>query len=134
MEDITFEEVDYWEETCQILDWAETHVTSTLHICWAAQAGFYHYYGINKRQLPQKLFGIYAHKVSNRKVPLVRGFDDIFMAPHSRATDVRLSDVEAIPELEVMAVTEGGSLEIGRRIPGNGGRGQKEFCSGPSGI
>ena len=95
VEQMPFEEVDYWEETCKILDWAETHVTSTLHICWAAQAGFYHYYGINKRQLPQKLFGVYEHKVSNRKIPLVRGFDDIFLAPHSRHTETPSEAIHA---------------------------------------
>lgn len=103
VEDISFEEVDYWEETCQILDWAETHVTSTLHICWAAQAGFYHYYGINKRQLPQKLFGVYEHQVMNRKIPLVRGFDDIFLAPHSRHTETPSDAIHACPELTVLA-------------------------------
>ena len=103
VEDISFEEVDYWEETCQILDWAETHVTSTLLICWAAQAGFYHYYGINKRQLPQKLFGVYEHQVMNRKIPLVRGFDDIFLAPHSRHTETPPDAIHACPELTVLA-------------------------------
>ena len=103
VEDISFEEVDYWEETCEILDWAETHVTSTLHICWAAQAGLYHYYGINKRQLPQKLFGVYEHKVANRKIPLVRGFDDIFLAPHSRHTETPAADIHACKELTVLA-------------------------------
>lgn len=121
VEDITFEEVDYWEETCQILDWAETHVTSTLHICWAAQAGFYHYYGINKRQLSQKLFGVYAHKVSNRKVPLVRGFDDIFMAPHSRHTETPSEAIHACKDLTILAESEKAGVflamaEEGRKI------------------
>ena len=106
VEDITFEEVDYWQETCEILDWAETHVTSTLHICWAAQAGFYYYYGINKKQLPQKLFGIYEHKVANRKIPLVRGFDDIFMAPHSRHTETPSDQIHACKELTILAESE----------------------------
>ena len=106
VEDITFEEVDYWQETCEILDWAETHVTSTLHICWAAQAGFYYYYGINKKQLPQKLFGVYEHKVANRKVPLVRGFDDIFMAPHSRHTETPSDQIHACKELTILAESE----------------------------
>jgi homoserine O-succinyltransferase len=103
VEEIPFEAVDYWEELCEIMDWAETHVTSTFHICWAAQAGYYHYYGIPKNKLPEKLFGIYDHKVSNRKIPLVRGFDDIFPAPHSRHTQ---SDTEAIrncPALTILA-------------------------------
>lgn len=103
VEDIPFEAVDYWEETCEILDWAETHVTSTLHICWAAQAGFYHYYGIDKQKLPEKLFGIYEHKVANRKIPLVRGFDDIFLAPHSRHTATSAEAIHACKDLTVLA-------------------------------
>ncbi len=103
VEDIPFEEVDYWEEICEILDWAETHVTSTLHICWAAQAGLYHYYGINKKLLPQKLFGIYEHKVENRKIPLVRGFDDIFPAPQSRHTETPSELIHACKDLTVLA-------------------------------
>ena len=103
VEDIPFEEVDYWEEICEILDWAQTHVTSTLHICWAAQAGLYHYYGINKKLLPQKLFGIYEHKVRNRKIPLVRGFDDIFLAPQSRHTETPAELIHACKELMVLA-------------------------------
>lgn len=103
VEDISFEEVDYWEETREILDWAETHVTSTLYICWAAQAAFYHYYGINKAQLPHKLFGIYEHEVANRKIPLVRGFDDVFLAPHSRHTETPAADIHACEALTVLA-------------------------------
>ena len=103
VEDITFEEVDYWDEICEIMDWAEDHVTSTLHICWGAQAGFYHYYGINKKHLPQKLFGVYDHKVSNRKIPLVRGFDDIFLAPHSRHTETPAAEIRACEAITVLA-------------------------------
>lgn len=103
VEDISFEEVDYWEETCKIMDWAETHVTSTLHICWAAQAGYYHYYGINKAHLSEKLFGVYDHKVMNRKVPLVRGFDDIFLAPHSRHTETPAEAIHACKEITILA-------------------------------
>ena len=106
VEDITFEEVDYWEETCRILDWAEKNVTSTLHICWAAQAGYYHYYGINKKHLPQKLFGVYEHKVANRKIPLVRGFDDIFLAPHSRHTETPAEQIHACKDITVLAESE----------------------------
>lgn len=106
VEDISFEEVDYWQETCEILDWAESHVTSTLHICWAAQAGYYHYYGINKRKLSAKLFGVYEHKVANRKIPLVRGFDDIFLAPHSRHTETPAAAIHACSELTVLAESE----------------------------
>lgn len=125
VEDITFEEVDYWEEICEIMDWAEEHVTSTLHICWGAQAGFYHYYGINKRRLSEKLFGVYAHRVSNRKIPLVRGFDDIFLAPHSRHTETPAADIHACPELTVLAESEEAGVflaiaEGGKKIFVNG--------------
>ncbi|MCM1569704.1 MAG: homoserine O-succinyltransferase [Roseburia sp.] len=103
VEDIAFEEVDYWRETCEILDWAQENVTSTLHICWAAQAGYYYYYGIDKKKLPQKLFGIYEHKVEKRKIPLVRGFDDIFLAPHSRHTETPADAIHACGEITVLA-------------------------------
>jgi len=103
VEQMAFEDVDYWDEICEILDWAQTHVTSTLHICWAAQAGLYHYYGINKKLLPQKLFGIYEHKVENRKIPLVRGFDDIFLAPQSRHTETPSEQIRACKDLTVLA-------------------------------
>ncbi len=106
VEDISFEEVDYWDEVCTIMDWAETHVTSTLHICWGAQAGFYHYYGINKIQLPQKLFGIYQHRVNNRKIPLVRGFDDVFLAPHSRHTATSSEELHNCKELTILAESD----------------------------
>ena len=125
VEDITFEEVDYWEEMCDIMDWAETHVTSTLHICWGAQAGLYHYYGIDKQKLPQKLFGIYEHKVANRKIPLVRGFDDVFLAPHSRHTESPREAIHACPELTVLAESEAAGVflaiaEDGKKIFVNG--------------
>lgn len=125
VEDITFEEVDYWEEMCEIMDWAETHVTSTLHICWGAQAGLYHYYGIDKQKLPEKLFGIYEHKVENRKIPLVRGFDDVFLAPHSRHTESPREAIHACPELTVLAESEAAGVflaiaEEGKKIFVNG--------------
>lgn len=125
VEDISFEEVDYWEETCEIMDWAEKHVTSTVYICWAAQAAFYHYYGINKAQLPQKLFGIYEHQVSNRKIPLVRGFDDVFLAPHSRHTETPAAAIHACEELTVLAESEDAGVflaiaEEGKKIFVNG--------------
>ena len=121
VEDISFEEVDYWEETCKIMDWAETHVTSTLHICWAAQAGYYHYYGINKAHLPEKLFGVYDHKVMNRKVPLVRGFDDIFLAPHSRHTETPAEAIHACKEITILAESKDAGVflaiaEVGKKI------------------
>lgn len=106
LENITFEEVDYWDEICEIMDWAEKNVTSTLHICWAAQAGFYHYYGIQKRQLSEKLFGIYEHRVQNRKEPLVRGFDDIFLAPHSRHTETPSLEIHKCQDLTILAESE----------------------------
>lgn len=103
VEQMPFEEVDYWEELCEIMDWTKTHVTSTLHICWGAQAGLYHHFGINKIALPEKLFGIYLHQVKNRKIPLVRGFDDLFYAPHSRHTTVSKEEIYACPKLIVLA-------------------------------
>lgn len=106
VEQMNYEEVDYWRELCHIMDWTTRNVTSTLHICWGAQAGLYHYYGINKHLLGSKLFGIYPHRVMNRKIPLVRGFDDIFMAPHSRHTQVLADDIEACEELTILARSE----------------------------
>ncbi|NLL79812.1 MAG: homoserine O-succinyltransferase [Clostridiales bacterium] len=106
VEQMEFEEVDYWEELCQIMEWSKKHVTSTLHICWGAQAGLYYHFGLKKHLLPQKLFGIYSHRVMNRKVPLVRGFDDIFMAPHSRHTTVLAEDIHNCKELTVLAESE----------------------------
>jgi homoserine O-succinyltransferase len=106
VEYIFFEEVDYWDETVKILDWVDKHVTSIFHICWGAQAGFYHYYGINKRQLPAKLFGVFEHRVLNRKIPLVRGFDDVFLAPHSRHTDTPSEALKACPELTILAESD----------------------------
>ena len=106
VEDISFEEVDYWEELCQIMDWADKNVTSTLHICWGAQAALYYRYGIKKHKLSEKLFGVYPHKVANRKVPLVRGFDDIFLAPHSRHTESSADEIHACPEITVLAESD----------------------------
>ncbi len=125
VEDIAFEEVDYWDELCAIMDWADEKVTSTLHICWGAQAGFYHYYGIQKRLLPEKLFGLYNHKVQNRKVPLVRGFDDYFLAPHSRHTETPAADIHNCPEITVLAESEEAGVflayaENGKKIFVNG--------------
>lgn len=125
MEDIAFEEVDYWEEICDIMDWAEEHVTSTLHICWGAQAGFYHYYGIQKRLLSEKLFGLYSHKVQNRKVPLVRGFDDFFLAPHSRHTETPAAAIHNCDKITVLAESEEAGVflaysEDGKKVFVNG--------------
>lgn len=103
VEQFPFEEVDYWEELCEIMDWTKTHVTSTLHLCWGAQAALYYHYGLDKVPLPEKLFGLFWHKVSNRKIPLVRGFDDYFLAPHSRHTDVPAGQIHACSDLTVLA-------------------------------
>ena len=101
-----FEEVDYWPELCRIMEWSKTHVHSTLHICWGAQAGLYYHYGIPKYALPQKLFGVFDHRVLKPSSPLFRGFDDRFYAPHSRHTEVLEEDIRKVPGLEVLAVSE----------------------------
>ena len=106
VETMPFEEVDYWEELVEIMEWTKTHVTSTIHLCWGAQAALYYHYGINKVQLDKKLFGIFEHKVMNRKIPLVRGFDDVFYAPHSRHTDVPIEKIRADERLMILAESE----------------------------
>ncbi len=106
LEQMEYEDVDYWEELCEIFEWTKTHVTSTLHLCWGAQAGLYYHYGLQKYLLPEKMFGVYEHHVRNRKVPLVRGFDDWFMAPHSRHTEVRTEDIRKVKELTILAESE----------------------------
>ena len=103
VEQMPFEEVDYWEELKKIMEWTKTNVTSTLHLCWGAQAGIYYHYGINKTELPKKLSGVYRHRVRNRKIPLVRGFDDIFMAPHSRHTEVPQELLEKDDRITILA-------------------------------
>lgn len=106
VEKMDFEQVDYWDELTRIMEWSKTHVTSTLHICWGAQAGLYYHYGIPKHVLPKKKFGVYAHHVKNRKIPLVRGFDDVFYAPHSRHTEVLKEDILKNPELTILAESD----------------------------
>ena len=101
-----FEEVDYWPELCKIMEWSKTHVHSTFHICWGAQAGLYYHYGINKHPLPEKLFGVYPHHVEYKRSILLRGFDDRFWVPHSRHTTISRADIEAIPELKILASSE----------------------------
>ncbi len=103
VEQLPFEEVDYWPELVDLMDWARTHVYSTLYICWGAQAGLYHYYGVPKHDLPAKMFGVFEHTVHVRFERLVRGFDDVFYAPHSRHTEVRREDVLAVPELVLLS-------------------------------
>jgi homoserine O-succinyltransferase len=112
IEQMPFEEVNYWEELTQILDWSKTNVTSTFHICWGAQAGLYYHFGVQKQMLDQKMFGLYNHSVLNRKVPLVRGFDDVFFAPHSRHTTVSREDIENNPELTILAESEEAGVYI----------------------
>lgn len=111
-----FEEVDYWEELCRIMDWSSTHVHSTLHICWGAQAGLYYHYGIQKYRLPKKASGVFEHRLLKPKSPLVRGFDDRFYAVHSRNTDVRIEDVEAVDDLEIVAVSDEVGLYIVKSV------------------
>ena len=106
VEQIPFEEVDYWEELKQIMEWTKTHVTSTLHLCWGAQSGMYYHFGIHKKTLPEKAFGLLWHKVLNRKIPLVRGFDDCFLAPHSRHTEVPMDAVRDDERITVLAESD----------------------------
>ena len=103
VENMPFEDVDYWQELCEIMEWTKTNVHSTFHICWGAQAGLYYHYGINKHQMDQKLFGVYPHTADYKRAILLRGFDDIFWVPHSRHTTVRREDIEAVPDLRVIA-------------------------------
>ncbi|MCI8375417.1 MAG: homoserine O-succinyltransferase [Lachnospiraceae bacterium] len=121
VEQMEFEEVDYWPELVEIMDWAATHVTSTFFICWGAQAALYHYYGLKKELLPQKLFGLYPHWVQNRKEPLIRGFDDMFLAPHSRHTTVDSGAIHGCKDLTVLAESKEAGVfiamaEEGRKI------------------
>lgn len=106
VEQMDFEEVEYWDELVNIMDWSKKNVTSTLHICWGAQAGLYYHFGINKLPLEEKLFGVFSHQVHHRKVPLVRGFDDLFYAPHSRHTTISKEEVANNPELTILAESE----------------------------
>ncbi len=106
VEHMEFEAVDYWPELCEIMEWSKKNVHSTFHICWGAQAGLYYHYGIQKHQLPEKLFGVYPHTADYRRSILLRGFDDVFYAPHSRHTTVKREDIEAVPELKIIASSE----------------------------
>ena len=106
VEQMPFVEVDYWEELKEIMEWTKTHVTSTMHLCWGAQAGLYYHYGIEKVQLDEKVFGVFEHRVKNRKTPLVRGFDDVFYAPHSRHTTVPTEAIESEEQLIILAESE----------------------------
>ena len=103
VEQMEFEQVDYWDELCAIMEWSKTHVTSTFHICWGAQAGLYYHFGIRKIPLEKKLFGVFEHTVERRSSMLLRGFDDTFFVPHSRHTTIDRADVEAVPQLKILA-------------------------------
>lgn len=106
VEQMPFEEVDYWDELCEIMEWSKTHVHSTFHICWGAQAGLYYHFGIQKHNLPKKLFGVYPHHADYKRSILLRGFDDTFYVPHSRHTTVCREDIEAVPGLKILASSE----------------------------
>ena len=106
VENLDFTDVDYWPELCQIMEWTKTHVHSTLHVCWGAQAGLFYHYGIPKYSLPKKLFGVFPHTALKKQSPLFRGFDDVFYVPHSRHTENHAEDILKVPELELLAVSE----------------------------
>jgi homoserine O-succinyltransferase len=118
VEQMPFEEVDYWEELKMIMEWGKRHVFSTFHICWGAQAGLYHWYGIPKYPLPAKQFGVFPHRVLQKNVKLLRGFDDTFYAPHSRHTEVRRVDIEKVPELDILVESEEAGIYIVASLDG----------------
>lgn len=106
VEQLDFEQVDYWQELCEIMEWSKTHVTSTFHICWGAQAGLYYHFGVKKLPLEKKLFGVFEHRVERRSSMLLRGFDDTFFVPHSRHTTIDRTDIEAVADLKILASSE----------------------------
>jgi len=112
VEHMDFEEVDYWPELCEIMEWSKTHVTSTFHICWGAQAGLYYHYGIPKYELDRKMFGVFPHTLDHKRSILFRGFDDVFSVPHSRHTGNRREDIEAVPELKILASSEEAGVAV----------------------
>ena len=112
VEHLAFEDVDYWPELCEIMEWSKTNVHSTFHICWGAQAGLYYHYGINKQSLPEKLFGVFPHTADYKRSILLRGFDDTFWVPHSRHTTIKREDVDAVPALKTIASSEKGGIYI----------------------
>lgn len=114
VEKLDFEDVDYWPELCDIMEWSKTNVHCTLHICWGAQAGIYYHYGVQKYELPEKMFGVFEHEVLKPHSPLLRGFNDAFNAPHSRHTEVRAEDIEAHPDLELLAVSDEAGVYIAK--------------------
>lgn len=112
IEHLPFEKVNYWDELKEIMEWTKTRVTSTMHICWGAQAALFYHYGIDKYELPDKVSGVYPHKIADRRVKLVRGFDDIFLAPHSRYTSVHADAIESHPELKLLSAGDAGPFII----------------------
>jgi homoserine O-succinyltransferase len=112
IEHLEFEEVNYWNELQRIMDWSQSHITSTMFICWGAQAGLYHFYRIPKYDLPEKMFGVFDHTVNNPLIPLIRGFDEVFQAPHSRHTEIRREDIEKIDELEIVSESQEAGIFI----------------------
>jgi len=121
VEHLAFEEVEYWDELCEIMEWSKTHVTSTFHICWGAQAALYYHFGIQKKALPQKMFGVFEHEVEYKRSILFRGFDDTFWVPHSRHTTVLREDVEGVEGLRILSSSKEAGLyvmatERGRQI------------------
>lgn len=112
VEHLPFEAVDYWEELKAIMEWRRTHVFSTFYICWGAQAGLYHQYGIQKYPLAEKMFGVFPHRVLKQNVPLLRGFDDVFYAPHSRHTEIRAAEIEQVPDLDLLSTSEEAGVYI----------------------
>ncbi len=119
VEQMDYQDVTYWNEITEIFDWARTHVTSTLYICWAAQAGLYHYYGVPKYPLNKKTFGVFAHTSNNMLNPIFRGFDDVFYVPHSRHTEIRREDILKVPELEILSESDGAGVYL---VMGRNGR------------
>ena len=127
VEQMPFTDVEYWDELCEIMEWSKKHVHSTFHICWGAQAGLYYHYGIPKRRLEEKLFGVFHHHVEQKNIPLLRGFDDTVMVPHSRHTTVDRKDIEACPDLTILASSpEAGVYAI------SAGGGKQIFITGHS--
>jgi homoserine O-succinyltransferase len=127
VEELSFENVDYWPELVQVMDWADSNVFSSLYICWGAQAGLHHFYGIPKYPLPEKLFGVFPHRTLESRHELLRGFDDVFFAPHSRYTEIRRADIERVPELSILAESDEAGIHI---LASRDGR--KTFVTGHS--
>lgn len=112
VEHMEFDQVDYWEELQEIMEWSKHNVTSTFHICWAAQAGLYFHFGVPKYKLPKKMFGVFSHRVNKRNIKLLRGFDDEFYVPHSRYTEIKREDIEGVPELEILSESEDAGIYL----------------------